>query len=96
MNIKGLAEFTNFIRQNGLASSHQELSALGICVDEYKRLCNCDTISVKNTKLNQCNSLYMNFIGRIQGYKSLFLSKTKDNTINFYNDSNQRLATISR
>ena len=96
MNIKGLAGFTSFINKNNLSGIHPEVSNLCRCVDEYKRLCNCDTVDIKNKKMNQCTSFYMNFMRRVGDYKHLFFSKTADSSISFYNDSNQRLATISR
>ena len=96
MNIKGLSGLTSFVNQNGLANIDGDLSLLCRCVEEYKRLCECDPPNVKSTKLNTCTTYYMNFIKRINQFKNQFMSKTSDTTISFYSDSNQRLSTISR
>jgi hypothetical protein len=91
-----LAAFTSFVEANGLININPEVAALCQCVTEYKRMCDCDPPKTRADKMNKCTSIYMNFIRRVGDYKTQFMSKTDESSISFYNDSNQRLATISR
>jgi hypothetical protein len=96
MNIKGITTFVHFSSQNGLIKIDPELQSLYNCVEEYKKLCGCDPEKIKTQKWNRCSAIYNNFMRKINQYKSQFLSKTNENSITFFNDSNNRIITISR
>jgi len=95
MRINNATELYHFVRNNMLIGMAPELAGLVVCIEEYGRLCHCDSVNVKNAKLNQCKSLYLAFASKAHAYKTEMFSKTGDAVITFTNDG-QHITTLNR
>lgn len=95
MRINNATELYHFIRNNQLIGIAPELAGLTVCIEEYARLCQCDSAAVKQAKLNQCKSLYLAFASKAHAYKTEMFSKTGDTVITFTNDG-QQITTLNR
>ena len=95
MKINNVGEFFSFIKTHGLIGIAPEIGPLIVCMDEYGRLCPCDSIDVRTSKLKKCKTLYIEFARKANNYKSIILSKTKDNFVSFCSD-NQPIITLTR
>jgi len=96
MEIRGTGSFLHFIRSNGLTGSSPEINAFVVCMEEYDRLCACDSPEYRESKYNQCRGLFESSISRGDGLKSIFLSKTNSIKISFYTDHNRLIRSFSR
>ena len=93
MTINNIGEFFHFVKNNGLVGLSPEVQSLVSCMEEYGRLCSCNSTLVKTSKINKCKSLYTIFVSKSINYKSILLSKVSDNQITFNNDG-QLITTI--
>jgi hypothetical protein len=84
MKIGGPNELFHFLTSNGLRNVSGEASALINCIEEYGRLCTCDSVDIKNAKMNQCRDLYVTFVTRAVNYKGSIMAKVSDPNISFY------------
>ena len=96
MDVRGSGAFYHFAKNNGLNGIHPEVNALIVCMEEYDRLCACDSPEFRDSKLNQCRAIYENFISKADGFKSTFLSKTSDGRVSFYSDHGRLIKSFSR
>jgi len=94
MRINNAIELFHFAKTNGLINIAPELQQLVNCVEEYGRLCACDSQETRQSKINQCRSFYFAFVCKANNYKGALLSKVTDNRLTFYNDQ-QLLASIT-
>lgn len=95
MKINNIGEFLHFVRNTGLIRLSDETQSFVNCMEEYDRLCNCDSDSVKMAKINQCKSLYTIFVSKSSQYKAELLSKVSDGHITFSSDG-QLITTLRR
>ena len=95
MRINGPSELFGFVKNYGMINLSPETSALVVCMEEYGRLCNCDTVAIRRSKANQCRAIYIAFISKAAQFKDTLLSKVADNHISFYADG-QIVSTITR
>ncbi len=79
MKINNQVEFYNFMRNNGLMNISPDVGAIGRCIEEFSRMCGCDPPAARTGKMNQCKSMYVNFIHNSGKFKDILLSKTTDN-----------------
>jgi hypothetical protein len=96
MEIHGASAFLHFLRNSGLTNIDGQATALMVCMDEFDRLCACDTIEYKAAKINNCRAIYQNFISGADRFKHEFLSKSGNSKITFYSDDGKHLKTFSR
>jgi len=96
MDVRGVGAFFYFLTSNGLNGVSPDTNAFIVCVEEYSRLCACDSPEFRESKQNNCRALYETCISRSDGLKSIFLSKTQGNRITFYSDHGKILKTFSR
>ena len=96
MDVHGVNAFFHFVTNNGLNGVNSEINSFVVCVEEYGRLCACDSQEYRESKRNQCKSIYENFISKSDAFKSTFLSKTSNNRIAFYSDDGKILKSFSR
>lgn len=95
MRINGLGDFFNFARQHGLGQVSGEAQQFLICMEEYSRMCNCDSVEAKKTKSNTCRGFYNAFARNANSYREFLLSKCGDGNISFCID-NQTIMTVVR
>ena len=95
MRIDGIMEFYNFVKDKELLPLIPDLGHLIVCVDEYKRLCNCIPSDTRNEKLKSCKNIYVNFIKRSNDFKSALFSKIDGQTLVISSD-NQPIITLTR
>ena len=95
MRINNAIELYHFVRNNQLVNMAPEIIPLIQCIDELNRMCVCDPIEAKNTKSNQCRSLYIAFASKSQKYKNIMFNKINDSMISFYINE-QQIITLSR
>lgn len=96
MRINGQAECFQFIRNAGLINLCPELAAFNNCMEEMGRMCNCDPESVRRAKVDQCKTIYSNFVSiQSNNFKNQLLSKVADNCLDFWIDG-RHLSTICR
>lgn len=95
MKINNSGEFFQFVKANSLTNITSEVVLLVQCMTEYGRMCNCNSVDSRNSKLNQCRNLYIAFVKQSTNHKNLLFSKTSDPSITFCVD-NQILVTLNR
>jgi hypothetical protein len=95
MRINNAGEFFNFVRGNELVGLAPEVTAMVVCVEEFGRMCQCDSIASKTAKQAQCRGLYVAFASKARNYKSILFSKTGDTAITFSIDG-QQIVTLNR
>ena len=95
MKINSHVEFYHFVRNTGLTNISPDVSSMVRCMEEYSRMCNCDPAAARNAKLNQCRTLYVNFIHKSPEFKDILFSKMSDNIISLCVDG-QSVITLSR
>ena len=93
MRINNVGDFFGFITGNALIGLAPELSPFIVCMDEFSRMCSCDSIEARNAKLHHCNSFYVAFVSKSNQYKATLLSKTRDGVLSFY-VNNQHVVTL--
>lgn len=96
MDVRGIGAFLHLVRSTGLNGINPSVNAFVVCMEEYDRLCACDSPEVRDSQLNKCRAIYENFINGADGFKSVFLSKISDSKISFYSDHGKHLKTFSR
>lgn len=95
MRINGLGEFYNFARQHGLGGVSGEAQQFLICMEEYTRMCSCDSVESKKAKATTCRGFYNNFARNANSYREFLLGKIPEKSISFGID-NQTIITVLR
>lgn len=95
MKINDAISFFHFVKNNGLINLCPEVAVFIRCMDEYSRMCSCDPEPARRAKIEQCRSLYSNFLSRSPQYKNELLSKTGDNALVLCFDG-QTVVTLTR
>lgn len=95
MRINNAGEFFHFVRNNELVGIAPEVTSLVVCIEEFGRMCQCDSIQARNAKQSQCRGLYVAFASKARNYKDALFSKTADSVITFTVDG-QQIVTLNR
>jgi hypothetical protein len=95
MKINNVGEFFHFVKNNTLMDMAPEIAPLVVCMEEFGRMCQCDTITAKNAKQEQCRALYVNFAMKSNQYKNTLFNKTEDSVITFCVNG-QQIITLYR
>ena len=95
MIINNVSEMYSLIRNIGIENLTVETTALLKCMDEYSRMCSCDTVQALNNKFINCSSYYVNFLANVESYKGVLFSKLSDISISFLNNG-RTIKTINR
>jgi len=96
MDVRGVGAFFHFVTSNGFNGISPEVNAFVVCIEEYDRLCACDSPQYRESKRSQCKALYENFVSNADRFKVQFLSKISGNKISFYSDDGRHIKTLSR
>lgn len=89
MRINNFTELSNYMQSNNLSNIGGKLIA---CKNRYNEICSC-TKTLKESKLTECNSNYLETINNLNHYKQQLFANTKDTTFEFYHN-NQLVSTI--
>jgi len=95
MRINNAGEFAAFVKSHQLMGMASEAAGVVICIDEYGRMCACDSIQAHTAKQNQCRAIYLAFAAKSNQYKAVLLSKTNDPIFSICID-NQPIVTLNR
>jgi hypothetical protein len=95
MRINNSGEFFHFVRNNMLMDMAPEVAPLIVCMEEFGRMCQCDSVEAKIAKQAQCRGLYVAFASKARNYKDRLFSKTNDSVITFSVDG-QQIITLNR
>jgi hypothetical protein len=97
MDIRNVTQFANFLQTSGLSLKDMSFQQIVFCVDQISRACNCWKAEDKKKIYDNCTMTYMNAVRNVvPRFKTEFLSKTEDRTINFYVDNGSLIGTMNR
>lgn len=97
MDIRNVAQFSNFIKNNDLMKLDMSFQQVVMCTDKTAKSCNCWKAEDKRKMYDNCTRIYMNAVRSvIPKFKSNFLSKTTDRQIQFHLDNGSLIGIICR
>ena len=95
MIVNSIEQFNQLIKVSGISNSTPSLAGFTSCINEYLKLCACDSEEYKKSKINQCHELYRNSVHELSGIKNKLFKQVSDNTI-IFNDNGKHIRTLNR
>lgn len=98
MDIKNFTQFVNLLSSRKVIHLHPAFDRLTTCMMLYNTICACggNSNQEKSNKHSECNRIYREAIGAINGIKAHLFQGCGDNTISFYVDDIHLIKTIGR
>jgi hypothetical protein len=97
MDIRNVTQFYNFITQNDMVNLHSALQQISDCIHNYQLACSCYDGTVRNKTYQDCNRKYIDAVrSAVPSLSAQFLSKTGNNTIEFFWDETNYIRSIRR
>lgn len=98
MDIRNFTQFANLLSSKQISGSHPAFNKLIVCMMLYNSICACggNSNADKTNKHSECNRIYRESLGAIDGIKSHLFNGCNDNTISFYINDTIHLKTLSR
>jgi hypothetical protein len=98
MDIRNFTQFACLLQATQTVNRHPAFDKLVNCMMVYNSICSCGGQSDKDksTKSAECNRIYREALGNVDGIKAYFFQNTTDSTITFYVDGIYAVKTICR
>lgn len=98
MDIRNFTQFVAHLVTSQSVHKHPSFDKLMMCMMVYNSICICggQGNSEKTSKHSECNRIYRECLGSIDGIKAYLFQQTSDNSINFYIDEVHLVKTIFR
>lgn len=98
MDIRNFTQFVSILATTNTIKNHPSFDRLLMCMMVYNNLCACGGKSNadKANKHSECNRIYRECLGAVDGVKAHLFQTTGDNSINFYIDDVHHVKTMFR
>jgi len=98
MDVRNFTQFATLVSSKQIIHMNVAFDRLVLCMMLYNGMCACggNTDRDKANKHGECNRIYREALGAVDGVKAYLFQGCQDNTISFYIDEVHHIKTICR
>lgn len=98
MDIRNFTQFANLLASTQTIHLNGSFDRIFTCMMLYNSFCSCggNTDRDRASKHSECNRIYREALGSVDGIKAHLFKNSSDNTISFYIDDVHHIKTLCR